>query len=946
MSAWTHLQDLLRARAESDTARHLLVYSPGDTTNANKISYSRLYNEAKQASIVIQSLEQFQKGHPVLLYLDDHWDTILWFWAVLLANGLPVLSPSFSNIEEQRHKYIQGLSSLLESPICVTRSRLLYLFGQTHGIKLFTIEWLLSRTMNPDSTTLVHDKGYVGGQECTEKGATSSVAMLMLTSGSTGSSKAALLTHKQILASVAGKSSARQLPLDKPFLNWIGLDHVGALVEIHLHALWLGVDQIHVSTADMISSPLKFIDLLSRHQVSRSFAPNFFLARLITAIPSVPQSTWDLSSLSFLVSGGEANDVKTCRTLSSLLASYGAPLNAISPGFGMTETCAGAIYNTDCPDYDITMSHAVASLGKCIKGIEMRIMTPGSITERVTPGKPGELQVRGPIVFGGYYRNNDATRTAFTPDGWFRTGDQGIIDINGNLSLIGRYNDIININGIKVLTADIQTALEQAFGGRVARIVVFATRTGHTEQVTITYIPKEWPINNQDLSEIHDIASEICMLSTASQPLIFPISEESLPLLPISSLGKISSAKMRSLFEEGKFEKDLTTYSRRLEGAKEHMDIESQPATNETETLLIKDFAETLNVPPGVIGIHTRLVELGATSMDLIKLKHRIDTRLGIRVPIITILKNPTAMSLATALSTHLSKTGSRQALTYDPVVTFHEGGTKTPLWLVHPGVGEVLVFIGLARHLGDDDRPLFALRARGFENGHVCFESIRETVEVYTTAIRRQQPRGPYALAGYSYGSMLAFEIAKKLDYEDGIGTVRFLGSFNLPPHIKLRMRQLDWNMCLLNLAYFVGLTTQEYAQSIDEQEFRALSRAAALQQLLSIADRSRWEELELSEEYLARWVDVAYGLQSMATEYEPEGQVESVDVFHSAPLVTVARSREVWVRDHLSKWSNFSRTAPVFHEVGGSHYTMIGSEHVDGFSIVLKSALKERGV
>lgn len=54
----------------------------------------------------------------------------------------------------------------------------------------------------------------------------------------------------------------------------------------------------------------------------------------------------------------------------------------------------------------------------------------------------------------------------------------------------------------------------------------------------------------------------------------------------------------------------------------------------------------------------------------------------------------------------------------YDPVVTLHLGGRKAPLWLVYPGVGEVLVFINLVRYLADDDRPIYALRARGFELG------------------------------------------------------------------------------------------------------------------------------------------------------------------------------------------------------------------------------------
>lgn len=195
--------------------------------------------------------------------------------------------------------------------------------------------------------------------------------------------------------------------------------------------------------------------------------------------------------------------------------------------------------------------------------------------------------------------------------------------------------------------------------------------------------------------------------------------------------------------------------------------------------------------------------------------------------------------------------------------MTFRSTGTKTPLWLVHPGVGEVLVFVGLAQYLNEDDRPVYALRARGFEPGQERFDSITEAVETYVEAVQKYQPRGPYALAGYSYGTMLAFEMAKKLDSGQGGNSVQFLGSFNLPPHIKTRMRQLNWNMCLLHLVYFLGLTTEEYADSCEEKGFRTVSRSEALEHVLGVADGPRMDELGLGERELVRWADVAFGLQ-----------------------------------------------------------------------------------
>ncbi|KAI1766808.1 Alpha/Beta hydrolase protein [Hypoxylon sp. FL1150] len=309
---------------------------------------------------------------------------------------------------------------------------------------------------------------------------------------------------------------------------------------------------------------------------------------------------------------------------------------------------------------------------------------------------------------------------------------------------------------------------------------------------------------------------------------------------------------------------------------------------------------ETLGVDSSGIGPNTTVFELGFTSLDLIRLKKCLEYRLNDVIPLIKLMKHPTARLMAKALEASHNQP-PQEMYDYDPVVTFQSGGSKTPLWLVHPGVGEVLVFVGLAQHLSKDDRPVYGLRARGFEPPQEKFKSISEAVETYTAAIRKRQPRGPYAIAGYSYGTMLAFEITKKLEAEGEMDRVRFLGSLNLPPHIKMRMRQLNWNMCLLHLTYFLGLTTETQADDMERNEFRTMPRPEALSKVLSITDKARLDELGFDAQTLTRWTEVAYGLQSMAIEYEPRGLVDVIDVFHAIPLKIAATTRDEWVRVHL---------------------------------------------
>ncbi|KAF2789978.1 acetyl-CoA synthetase-like protein [Melanomma pulvis-pyrius CBS 109.77] len=938
-----------------------------------EVSYRTLYELAQQNSKIIRSLQEFREKKPILLHLEDQWDTIVWFWSVILADGLPVLSSSLSHVDEHRQRYLEGLSKLLESPICFTREDKIPLFDGNHTFKIESIESMTPgrfRVDSPNTGLRVSDSAPISETQSGSVESSSSLAMLMLTSGSTGNPKAVCLTHQQVLAAVKGKASVRSLSAGRPFLNWIGLDHVASLVEIHLQAMWLGVDQVHVPAAAVVSSPKLFLDLLSRHRVSRSFAPNFFLAKLASTIDAEPEletAGWDLSSLTVLASGGELNDVETCLAASAIFESYGSPRNVITTGFGMTETCAGAIFNLECPGADVDKGRSVASLGKCMQGIEMRVTIPSAKDDSITiasSDEPGDLEVRGDVVFKAYYRNPEATKEAFTTDGWFRTGDQAKIDMEGDLHLIGRVKDVININGVKFSTSDIQTSVERAVNSHVGRVICFPSRAVHTEQVTVAYTQKEALMEPREMLQVEELISQTCVISTGSRPLVFSLQDDAPAILPVSALGKISRAKMTSLFQEGYFDEAVLLHRQTMESVQKQKQgtvATTIQGASPAEKLLIEDFIQTLGVPDYMVGLDTRIFDLGSTSMDLMRLQRRIDTRLGIVVPIILLMRNPTPRSLATSLQLNAplpsdsvesseqieqSVIAATQEIEYEPIVTFSSGGGKTPLWLIHPGVGEVLVFVGLAQHLRADDRPVYALRARGFEAGQERFGSIGEAVQRYVDAIRQRQPRGPYALAGYSYGTMLAFEVAKRLDAADGIGAVQFLGSFNLPPHIKTRMRHLNWNICLLHLSWFLDLVSEVVVEGIDEHQFRLESRDDALEKLLAAASRERLNELGLGRHELVRWADVAFGLQSMAVDYDPSGQVAGIDVFHAIPLKVAAASREEWVEVHLSKWGDFSASEPRFHKVGGAHYTMIGPEHVSSFSQTLIEALHRRGL
>ncbi|KAF2726952.1 putative non-ribosomal peptide synthase-like protein [Polyplosphaeria fusca] len=919
--------------ADSNAAlKGLTIYPRGNTEIFENLKYSALRDLSMKNCSYIKSLPGFGTGKIVVLYFNNHYDHIIWFWSVVYAGGVPAPCPPFSRNTGQRKKQVEHLHLQLKAPIFLTRDALREDLSANIDLRLHAIDQLHVRSPN-----------HLRVQICDNE--SNDVAVLMLTSGSTGKSKAVCLTNQQILAAVAGKASVRPMSYDPTFLNWVGLDHVASLVEIHLQAIYLRTEQIHVDAADIVSRPERFLRLLSRHRVARSFAPNFLLVKLAQMFedPNTPITDLDLGSLKYISTGGEVNTVKDCAKLAKFLTQYGAPVNVIVPGFGMTETCAGAIYNVAFPQYDLDNGNEFASLGICMPGIRMRIAAAVNQEDLPLTGahRVGELEVSGNVVFKEYFNNPSDTSAAFTTDGWFKTGDQAFLDSRGNLHMIGRSKETINVNGVKYSPHEIETAIHDAKIEGIVQtyLACFSYRSDSapTENICVVYVPSYAPEDLQSRYSVNKSISTLVLLETGASPYVLPLSSAAMPK---STLGKLSRSNIKINFMSGDYQDFVNMNDVAVELHKKNTLV---AASTPTEYQLAKEVAAVLNLDPADLGMETSIFDLGVTSITLIRLKQQIEATLGIAdIPIMILMANTTVRSLAIALSElALSHDPDDSVTPYNPVVVLQHRGSKTPLWVFHPGVGEVLVFLNLAAYIMD--RPVYALRARGFERGQSSFKNISETVDVYLAAIREKQPNGPYALAGYSYGAMLAFETAKRLNALDQ--TVNFLGSFNLPPHIKMRMRKLVWTECLLHLAYFLGLISEDYSRSLSD-EISHLPHAAALDFVLNAADKDRLAELSLTQEGFENWVNVAFGLQSMAREYEPTGSVSSIDIFCAEPLAVVAASKDEWKSQQLSRWSEFCETEPRIHDVDGSHYTMINEQHVFTFQKVLRKAMEARGV
>ncbi|MFI0814450.1 AMP-binding protein [Streptomyces sp. NPDC021098] len=888
--------------------------------DATRQSYPELLRSARQ---LLAPLREYglRPGDTVALLLDGQREFLTVFWACLLGGFVPCPMVPIPGDPARWAAQLSHVNRLLGGPLLVTTEAMGADLPGVPGLAVATVEHLRDAGGTPPADAMDG-----GAEPETHIAAPEDLALLVLTSGSTGNAKAVMLTHGNILAAMAGKAGKQRLTDADTTFNWISYDHVAALLEAHMLPLCVGAEQLHAEASVVLEEPLNFLRIISRHRVTMTFTPNFLLGPLNASVRDLADEIsaggepLDLTSLRHIVSGGEANVVATGEAFLAHYAPYGLRPTALWPAFGMTETCAGSLYNRAFPVTDA--GQEFANLGTPVEGLSIRVADDD---HRALPaGEVGELQLSGSMITSGYYHDEVATKEAFTPDGWFRSGDLGRID-DGRLTLVGRSKDSIIVNGVNYFSHELEAALEQLDGVAGGYVAAFPTRRpgSDTEQLVIAVHPELPDGDEPGLHRLITAVRSTVVIHWGFRPfLILPLPKDAFPK---TSLGKTLRQRMRKRLESGGFDDviarvaELTT--RRLGG--------HTPPEGETERTLTEIYAEMFDTAPERISATASFFDLGGTSLDILRLRRQVIRRLGVAdLPIITVLTASSVRQLAARL------TGGGAPEAYDPIVPLQTGGAKTPLFCVHPGVGEVLVFVNLAKYFVGD-RPFYALRARGFNEGEKPFESFQEMVDAYVRAIRAQQPHGPYAVAGYSYGGAVAFEIAKALE---ALGErVDFTGSFNLPPHIKYRMDELDFIATAVNLAFFLDLINKK--QSLDlPGELRPLPRREQLARLLRIAPQDRLAELDLNGEKFAAWAELAHGLTSLGRSYRPSGTTRSMSVFYAIPL---RGTKEDWLNKELRRWDEHTTEPNRYIDVPGEHYTLMGPQHVPAFQAVLRKEL-----
>ncbi|MBU0678948.1 MAG: acyl-CoA synthetase, partial [Verrucomicrobia bacterium] len=271
-------------------------------------------------------------------------------------------------------------------------------------------------------------------------------AMLVYTSGTTSKPKGAITTHEIIAAQIRSLVEAWEWSQEDHILNVLPLHHVHGIVNILSCALWSG-------------AACQFLPKFDADEVWKVISESETLS-LFMAVPTVYAkltASWEEAeeserekrtagcrNLRLMVSGSAALPVPVLEKWKEISG------HVLLERYGMTEMCmalSNPLHGERKPGY----------VGKPLPGVKVRLVDGEG--NPVPTGEPGEIQVKGPNVFEGYWRKPDVTEKSFTEDGWFKTGDVAVVE-NGNYRIQGRQSiDIIKTGGYKVSALEIEDVL-------------------------------------------------------------------------------------------------------------------------------------------------------------------------------------------------------------------------------------------------------------------------------------------------------------------------------------------------------------------------------------------------------------------------------------------------------------------------------------------------------
>jgi fatty-acyl-CoA synthase len=393
------------------------------------------------------------------------------------------------------------------------------------------------------------------------------ICFLQYSSGSTRFPHGVAVTHRSLLANLAGHSHGMAIEPTDRCVSWLPWYHDMGLVGCFLSPIGNQFSVDYLKTEDFARRPLAWLDLISRNPgTSVSFSPTFgydICARRVSSQTNVAER-FDLSRWRLAGNGADMIRPDVMQAFVNTFASAGFKAASFMPSYGLAEATLAVTLMPPGEGIRVELVEeerlsgtprdlsrparyrAIVNCGVPVRGMELAIR--GESGHSLPDHHIGKVWCRGTSVMHSYYRDPEAT-SACMVDGWLDTGDMGYM-VDGHLFVVGRAKDMIIINGKNHWPQDIEWAVEQLPGFHQGDIAAFALETESGEEVPAVLVhcrvsdPAErLKLHDEIRDKVRSITGMNCIVE-----LVPPRT------LPRTSSGKLSRAKAKKLYLAGEIE--------------------------------------------------------------------------------------------------------------------------------------------------------------------------------------------------------------------------------------------------------------------------------------------------------------------------------------------------------------------------------------------------------
>ncbi len=557
------------------------------------------------------------------------------------------------------------------------------------------------------------------------------------TSGSTGKPKGAMIEHRQLMASFAGTKqmygSARGV--------WLAAASISFDISINelIFPLTTG-STIVLHEGDegkpLISGPGSIPEQMIEHRVTY-FQSTPALVEMLLSHPSAEKA---LRGIRKMTVGGEAFPPALAGKLIRLMPA-GAVLNA----YGPTETtiCASC--------HSVRKVESSIPIGRPF--VNARFYVVDKWNRLLPPLAPGELYIGGPIVARGYHRRPDLTSEHFLRDPFvahpdarlYRTGDIVRLNTKDEAEFITRTDAQVKIHGYRIELGEIEAALTSHRCVQQAAVLV---QNAGNDRRLVGYVRSK-PGTNPTMAELRE------HLRNTLPEYMVPSVLVSLEQFPVNGSGKIDRARLP--------EPEVQTPGLESDDAAPKQEIAPpvDKATQEIETDLCNWCKELLG--GAAISPSDDFFAIGGQSLIAAQLVQRVAKKYNVHLRLSAFVRTRKLRAIAQSIQNE--RTGDCSQPFQDSVlVTIRADGSKPPVFLLAGIGGSVVNFELLARSL-DLDRPVYGIETHGLDQRNEVLTKVEDMASVYLSEIRTIQPSGPYHLVGYSFGGVVAYEMAHQLN-------------------------------------------------------------------------------------------------------------------------------------------------------------------------------------